>query len=306
MKKAFDLIRQTIQQWTEDRASRLAAALAFYTAFALTPVLVIALAVVGLFVNSSSAEALIEQQMAALAGTQGRQLIAGMLNASINLSSNSIVGIISLVVLFLGATGIFIQLQDALNTMWEVQLKPRRSIWRLVRERLFSLGVILGIGFLLLVSLLVSAALAAFGKWSSGLFPAFQTLLQMINFFLSLLVITVLFALLFKYVPDAVIAWKDVWLGAFVTAVLFTIGKTVIGLYLGNGAVTSRFGPAGALVILLLWVYYSAQIFLFGAEFTQVYANTYGSKIVPAPNAQSLTKGVQREQGSPHQTEKTK
>ncbi len=302
MKKAFELIKQTFQQWSEDRAPRLAAALAFYTAFALAPVLVITLALVGLFINQSSAQTYIEQQMASLAGTQGRELISSMLNASTNLGANALASIVSLVVLFLGSTGLFLQLQDALNTMWEVQAKPGRGIWRLVRERIFSFGMVLGIGFLLLVSLLISAALAALGTWTSGLFPGLQALMQMLNFFISLFVVTALFALVFKFVPDAVIAWKDVWLGAFVTAVLFTIGKVLIGLYLGNGTVTTGFAAAGALVVILLWVYYSAQILFFGAEFTQVYANKYGSKITPEKDAAPLTEGVRREQGIPHRT----
>ncbi len=305
VKKAFDLIKQTFQQWNEDRAPRLAAALAFYTAFALAPVLVIALALVGMFYHSGSAQALVEQQMGNLAGPQGRELITTMLRASTNLGSNLLATVIGIVVLFLGATGVFIQLQDALNTMWEVQPKSGRGIWGLIRERLFSLGMVLAIGFLLLVSLLVSTALAALATWISGLLSGVQALVQMLNFFISLFVVTALFALLFKYVPVAVIASKDVWLGAFVTALLFTIGKTFIGLYLGNGSVTNHFGAAGALVVILLWVYYSAQIFFFGAEFTQVYANTYGSKVVPKKDAIPLTEGIRREQGIPHQTDKS-
>jgi membrane protein len=181
--------------------------------------------------------------------------------------------------------GVFVQLQDALNTIWEVKPKPGRGVWGFIRHRILSLAMVLVIGFLLLVSLLLSAGLAAAGRWMSGLMPGGEGLWHVINAGVSFVVIALLFTLMFKYLPDVKIAWSDVWIGGTITALLFTIGKFALGMYLGRSSVASAYGAAGSLVILLLWVYYSAQIFLFGAEFTQVYANRFGRKLEPAENA---------------------
>ena len=198
-------------------------------------------------------------------------------------------GIVATVVatatLLLGASGVFGQLQDSLNTIWGVQPKEGRGIWGLIKDRFISFAALLGTGFLLLVSLVLSAGLAAFGKWFGGWLPAPEVVLQVLEFLISFAVITGLFAMIFKILPDAQVAWRDVWVGAALTALLFTVGKFAIGLYLGKSDVGSAYGAAGSLVILLVWVYYSAQILLFGAEFTQVYANAVGSRIVPSKDA---------------------
>jgi membrane protein len=194
--------------------------------------------------------------------------------------------VVAVATLLIGASGVFGQLQDALNTVWGVEPKEGRGVWGFIKDRFLSFVAVLGTGFLLLVSLVLSSALAALGKWFSGSLPLPEAVLQAINFLLSFIVITGLFALIFKVLPDAKVAWRDVWIGAALTAVLFTIGKFAIGLYLGKSNVASAYGAAGSLVIVLVWVYYSAQILLYGAEFTQVYANRFGERIVPAPDAQ--------------------
>jgi membrane protein len=187
--------------------------------------------------------------------------------------------------LLLGASGVFAQLQDSLNSIWGVKPKEGRGLWGLIRDRFLSVAALLGTGFLLLVSLALSAALSAFGKWFGRWLPAPEFVLQISELLISLAVITGLFALMFKVLPDAQVAWRDVWVGAALTALLFTIGKFAIGLYVGKSGVGSAYGAAGSLVIILIWVYYSAQILLFGAEFTQVYANSVGARIVPSENA---------------------
>jgi membrane protein len=205
----------------------------------------------------------------------------------------------SIATLLFGASGVFGALQDALNTIWEVTPKPGRGMLGMLRDRFVSFTMLLGVGFLLLVALVLSAGLAALGKFLGGLLPIPEAVLQAMNFVISFGVITLLFALIYKILPDAEIRWSDVWTGAAVTALLFTIGKFVLGLYLGKGSAGSAYGAAGSLIVVLLWVYYSAQILFFGAEFTQVYANTYGSRVVPSPNAVPLTPEAQAEQGMP-------
>jgi len=279
----------------------LAAALAYYTAFSLAPILVIAIAVVGVVFDRQAAREQVVRQINSLAGPQGAELVDSMLNAAQDMGENVLATVFGLLALIFGATGVFGQLQDALNTMWEVAPKPQKGITGFIKKRFFSFTMVVGVGFLLLVSLAISAALSALSEWSVGLLPGLEAVMQGINFVVSLLVITLLFALVFKYVPDAEIAWWDVWLGAGVTALLFTIGKLLIGLYLGNTDVTEGFGAAGALVVILLWVYYSAQISFFGAEFTQVYANAYGSRVVPDEDAVALSEEARLQQGMPRE-----
>jgi membrane protein len=299
--RLWDLLRKTLTEWQEDKAPRLAAALAYYTAFSLAPILVIAIAVVGLVFDRQAAREQVVRQINSLAGPQGAELIDTMLNAAQDMGENMLATVFGVLALIFGASGVFGQLQDALNTMWEVAPKPQKGILGFIKKRFFSFTMVVGVGFLLLVSLAISAALSALSEWSVGLVPELEVVMQVINFVVSFLVITLLFALVFKYVPDAEIAWRDVWLGAGVTALLFTIGKLLIGLYLGNTDVTEGFGAAGALVVILLWVYYSAQISFFGAEFTQVYANAYGSRVVPDEDAVALSEEARLEQGMPRE-----
>jgi membrane protein len=237
-------------------------------------------------------------------GPDGADLIRTMLDGAQKPAAGIIATILGVIGLVLGALGAFGQLQDALNTIWEVKPKEGRGIRGLIQDRLLSLSMVLVVGFLLMVSLVVSAGLSAVGNVVGGLLPESELLLSLVNFIISFVVITVLFALMFKYLPDAKIAWADVWIGAAITALLFTIGKQLIGLYLGNSTTASSYGAAGSLVVLLLWVYYSAQIFLLGAEFTQVYANQFGSRVQPAANAEPVTAQDRAQQGLPHEPER--
>lgn len=284
-KTAFDVLKQTVSDWADDKAPRLGAALAYYTIFSIAPLIVIVIAIAGIWFGKEAAQGQIFGQLSSLVGEQGAEAISGLLQAADKPHEGIIASVLAAVTLVFGATGVFVQLQDALNTIWEVKPKPGRGVWKFIRQRLLSLTMVFGIGFLLLVSLVMSAGLAAAGKWLEGAMPGGEKVWQVLNFILSFLVIAVLFSLMFKYLPDVRISWRDVWLGGALTALLFTIGKFALGMYLGRSSVSSAYGAAGSLVIVLLWVYYSAQILFFGAEFTQVYANRFGKKLEPSPNA---------------------
>ncbi len=298
LKAVWRLLKETFAEWNQDKAERLAAALAYYTMFSLAPLLVIVIAIAGLVFGQEAARGNIVGQIQGLVGREGAQFIqAAIQNASKPKSGGTIASIISVVVLLFGASWVFGALQDALNTIWEVQPKPGRGVITIIRTRFLSFAMILGIGFLLLVSLVVSAALAAVFNLIGKLLPAFSFLLPTANFVISFAVITLLFALIYKVLPDVKIVWRDVWIGSAMTSLLFTIGKSLLGLYLGNGSFGSTYGAAGSLVIILAWVYYSAQILFFGAEFTKVYTKRYGSQIVPDENAVPLTEEARAEQG---------
>jgi membrane protein len=280
------LLKLSFQDWKDDKASRLSAALAYYTIFSLAPMLLIILAVTSIFWSRDAVQIQVLNQVEGLVGAEGRTFMSDLLTSASSPARGILGTIIGIVTLVFGALGVFNELHNALNTIWEVEEEEQtesgfiEGIKKILFGRLLSFGMILGIGFLLLVSLVISAGLSAVQETVGNAIPLSEILLQILNLVISIGVITVLFALIFKFLPDAEIAWRDVWLGAFVTALLFSLGKFLIGLYLGNSTVGSSFGAAGSLVLLLLWIYYSAQILLFGAEFTQVYANKFGSKIV--------------------------
>lgn len=285
------LFQLSFREWSDDKASRLAAALAYYTIFSLAPLLVLVIAITGLLWQKDVVRTQILHQVQGLVGAQGAAFVGNLVNSKGTFGQGIFATIVGVITLILGALGVFGALQDSLNTIWDVEEKKTRGFFqgikRLVMDRLISFTMVLGIGFLLLVSLVISTGLTAVQNGLANMLPFSQVWVQVINLAISVGVITVLFAFLFKFLPDAKIAWRDVWLGAFMTALLFSIGKTLIGLYLGSSNVASSYGAAGSLIILLLWIYYSAQIFFFGAEFTQVYANHYGSRIVPEANAVS-------------------
>lgn len=281
VKSIFKLIKEAFGEWQQDKASMLAAALAYYTVFSIAPLLVIAIAIAGAIFGQDAAQGEIVSQINQLVGQEGAEAIETILANADRPQLGSLASIISVVVLFIGASGVFAQLQEALNTVWNVQAKPNAGIWEFIRKRLLSFGMVLAIGFLLLVSLILSAMLSGISKLEINLLPGLTPLWQLVNFAVSFGLITLLFALIYKYLPDAKIRWKDVWIGATITALLFTIGKFLIGLYLGRGSLGSAYGAAGSLIVFLAWVFYSAQILLFGAEFTQVYARKYGKKILP-------------------------
>lgn len=295
----IELLKQTFTEWQEDKASRLAAALSYYTAFSLAPLLIIVIAITALAFGQDAAQGEIVGQLQDLVGREGAQAIETMIENSRKPTEGTIATLISIVILIFGATGVFSQLQDALNTIWNVAPKPGRGVKGIVKDRFLSFAMVIGIGFLLLVSLVLSAALSALSNYIGHLVPSLNVVWPLVNFLFSFAVITFLFAVIYKVLPDVKITWNDVWIGAAITALLFTIGKTLIGLYLGNSSVGSTYGAAGSFVVLLLWVNYSAQILFFGAEFTQVYANRFGSRIQPAPNAVLLTDAERARQGIP-------
>ena len=288
IKTIFKLLKETFQEWQQDKVSRLAAALAYYTVFSITPLLVIAIAIAGAVFGQEAAKGEIVSQINGLVGDQGAKAIEVALANADQPNISGAASLISIAILLLGASGVFAQLQEALNTIWNIKAKPNGGIWEFIRKRLLSFGMVLAIGFLLLVSLLVSAALSGIGKFEISILPGFTLIWQIINFAISFGFITLLFGLIYKYLPDAKIKWDDVIVGAIITALLFTFGKFIIGLYLGRGSLGSAYGAAGSLVIFLAWVYYSAQILLFGAEFTQVYARKFGKKITPNRHAQYM------------------
>jgi membrane protein len=282
----LDLFKQTASEWMEDDAPSLGAALAYYTVFSLAPLMTIAIAIAGFFFGKEAAQGQIFDELRVLLGEEGGKAVQEMVqSANAQPTAGVIATIISVVVLLFGASGVFGQLQASLNTIWGVKPKPGRGVLGMIKDRLLSFGFTLVVGFLLLVSLLLTAGIALVANWVGGLMPGSETIAQILNIVLSLVMITLLFATIFKFLPDAKIAWRDVWIGAFLTALLFTIGKFALGLYLGKSGVASSYGAAGSLIVLLLWVYYSSQILFFGAEFTQVYANRFGSRVAPADNA---------------------
>jgi membrane protein len=288
IKSSLALLKQTAVEWVAQSVPRLGAALAFYTLFALAPLLIIVLAIAGFWFGEEAARRELFSQISGLVGREGGEAIQAVVSAANKPKAGAWATVMAIATLFLGATGVFVHLQDALNTIWGVQRLPGRGLRNFIKSRLLSFSIIVGLGFLLLVSLVINAALAAFGKFMSGILPAQESIWQAINFIISFGVITVMFALIFKVLPDVKIGWRDVWVGALLTALLFNLGQFLIGLYLGKSSVTSAYGAAGALVLVLLWVYYSAQILFFGAKFTEIYANKYGSDLKPVTGAKTV------------------
>jgi membrane protein len=286
LRVGWDLVKQTFREWNEDKATHLAAALAYYTVFSLAPILIIVIAIAGFFFGREAVQGQVMNQMNDLIGEKSAATIQMAIQSAYKPTSGIIATIIGIVMLLFGASGVFSQLQDSLNTIWGVEPKPGRSWWIIVKERFASFTAILGIGFLLLVSLIVSAAISAMGKYLGSVLPLSEALLQWINFFVSFGVISALFAMIFKILPDVKISWKDVLVGSLMTALLFDIGKFLIGFYLGKSSAASAYGAAGTILVVLLWAYYSSLILIFGAEFTQVYANRFGKGVVPTENAQ--------------------
>jgi membrane protein len=284
-KRLFRLLKASFQEWQNDKASRLAAALAYYTVFSLSPLLILAIAIAGAIFGEQAARGEIVGQIQGLLGQEGAQAVQTAIENANQPNVSSIASIISIIVLLFGASGVFVQLQDALNTIWNVKVNPEAGFGNLIRKRLLSFSMILVIGFLLLVSLIISAALSGISHYLNDMIPGLDLLWQLLNIVISFVVITLLFAFIYKYLPDVEIQWRDVWIGAAITALLFTLGKWILGVYLGQSSFGSTYGAAGSLVVLLAWVYYSAQILFFGAEFTQVYARRYGSQIVPDRHA---------------------
>jgi membrane protein len=274
------MLKEAFTDWKDDQAPRLGAALAYYTIFSLAPLILIAVAIAGLVFGKDAAEGRIVDEIGGLVGESGARAIQGVVASAGKPASGILATIAGLAALLFGASGAFNELRQAMNTVWEVPEREGGGIKALIRDRILSFAMVLFIGFLLLVSLLLSAGLSAMGEMMGGVLSAKLHVLQIVNTVVSLGVVTVLFAMIFKFLPDATpaVAWKDVWTGAFMTAILFTIGKVGIGFYLGRGTVGSAYGAAGSLLVILVWVYYAAQILFFGAELTQVYASRHGSR----------------------------
>lgn len=296
LKRFWKLLKLSFQEWQADKASRLAAALAYYTAFSIAPVLLLVIAIAGFFLGQEAAKGEVFEQINGLVGAEGARAIESMLENSQDRDSSAIATIISLALLIFGASGVFLHLKESLNAIWNVEEAAEQGgIVNTIRSRLLSFSMIPVIGFLLLVSLSLSALLSGVanvigGEWQTW-FPAIRAL----NIAASFGMITLLFAVIYKVLPDANVQWSDVWVGAAATSLLFSIGKWGIGLYIGNSSIGSTYGAAGSFVVLLVWIYYSAQILFFGAEFTQVYANRYGSRISPtsqSPNSSSANQTV--------------
>ena len=295
-KEALDMLKATAAEWVGDNATSLAAALAYYTAFSIAPLLIIIIAVLEIFWQgqSTSAQDEILYQIRGLVGPEGESAIEGILtNMQNSEASGGVAAVIGVATLLFGATAAFVQLQNSLNTIWEV--KPAGGIKNLILSRILSFGLILTVGFLLLASLVVTALLAALNNFVTDLAPALEVVFQVINQVVAFGVVTLLFALIYRYLPDARVEWRDVWIGAAITALLFTLGKFLIGLYLAESSAASAYGAAGSFVILLLWIYYSSMVLFFGAEFTQVYARRHGSGIQPAKGAVRTEQGEAEE-----------
>ena len=274
----FDICKKTVIAWVDDYAPSMGAAISYYTAFSIAPLLVIVIAIAGYFFGEEAVRGALQDQISGLVGSDGAAAIQGLVSSARAPAEGVVASGISLAILVVGATTVFAEIQSALDRIWHVPEKAKPSgLWGLLRARFLSFGLILGLAFLLIASLAVSAGVAALGTWFSGLLPGWEILLQGLNMALSVVVETVLFAMIFKLMPSTRIAWSDVWVGAAVTAALFELGKVLIGLYVGKAGISSTYAAAGSIAIILIWVYYAAQIFLLGAEFTKVYATEYGS-----------------------------
>ena len=295
--RAVRLLKSTFADWMEDNALRLSAALAYYSIFSIAPLLIIAISVAGLVLGPEAVSGHLQGQLEGYIGAQAAEGVQSIVQSASKPSQSWFGAIIGFVTLLLGASGVFGQLKDALNTIWEVKAAPGRGIWRLVRDRLLNFGMVLVIGFLLLASLVLTTALAALSGYFESLFGIPSVVGGVFGFVASLGVVTALFALIFKVLPDARIEWRNVWIGAFVTGLLFELGKFGLGFYLGREGTASGFGAASSVVLLLLWVYYASCILLFGAEFTQVYAREHGHEIQPARGAVAVTAGMRAQQG---------
>jgi membrane protein len=284
---SFGLLKQTFSEWLEDKAPQLGAALAYYTVFSLAPLILVLLAIVGLIFRNDPGGAWnkITEQMSYFLDKSAVEVVQNIAQKAAQPNKSLLATIIGILLALFGASGVFGQLQDALNTIWGVKAKPGGGIWGFLRSRFLSFAMVGGVCFLLLVSLTLESVLKGFSHYIQGVLPGGIIIAMAVYWIFDLTVVILLFAIIFKFLPDAKIQWRDVWIGAVITAIFFAIGKWALGLYLGSGSAASAYGAASSLITLLLWVYYSSQILLFGAEFTQVYACRAGRGIAPDEHA---------------------
>jgi membrane protein len=279
LRRLGSVLSKAANAWMTDHAQSMGAALSYYTIFSIAPLLLIAISVAGIVFGQDAAQGAVVDQLQGLIGQAGAEAVQGLLKSVSKPTEGMLATVTGAVVLVIGSTSVFAELQDDLNRIWQVPTRKKvSSWWAFLRTRILSIGMIFAMGFLLLVSLAASAAFDAFAAWSTSSFGGWETLAHGANFVVSFVLTTALFAMIYRFMPQATIEWRDVGIGALVTAFLFSIGKYLIGLYIGKSALASGFGAAGSLAVLLAWVYYSAQIFLFGAEFTWAYAHAFGSR----------------------------
>jgi len=277
-KVIYELLKSTYDEWSRDKAPRMGAALAYYTIFSLAPLLVIAIAIAGFVFGREAVEGRITYEIQGLIGSESARAVQTMIQSAHKPAHGVLATIFGVAILLIGASGVFTEMQDALNTIWKVDTTSKTGVWNMLKYRFLSFGMVLGIGFLLLVSLLLSAALTAVATYASSFLPIPPAAIHAMDFLFSVFFIAALMALIFKFLPDAKIAWGDVWVGAALTSLLFTAGKFLIGFYIGKSVTMSAYGAAGSVVIILAWIYYSAQLLYFGAEFTHVYSKACGSR----------------------------
>jgi membrane protein len=295
------LAKEAVLAWMDDFAPSMGAALAYYTLFSLAPLLLLVISIAGIVFGADAARGEVQAQLGGLIGSEGAVAIEGLLKSASHPARSIVASLVGVATLIIGATSIFAELQSDLDRIWRVpELRRPNGLMGLIRTRILSFGLIVSIGFLLLVSLVVSAGLTALGHWWGPMFEGWAAALQVVNQVVSFAFITILFALMYRILPSVFVGWQDVWLGAAVTALLFTAGKYAIGVYLGTASVSSGFGAAGSLVVLLVWVFYSAQIFLLGAEFTWIYAHSHGSRAAEGPVTTPSPVRVQTTDPLPH------
>ena len=310
LKSVWLLLKDSAIAWDNDNIGQQGAALAFFTVLSLSPLLIIVVVLSSFGFGREAASGHLVSQIRGLIGIEGARFVQSLITNAYKSDSNLPAAIFSIAMLLVGASAVFISLRDSLNTIWRIQQKPIGIVRAFLRGRYLSFAMILGIGFLLLVSLILSAALAAMSDYLGKILPILTGLVSLLDFLISFIGITAIFAFMFKFLPAATLRWKDVWVGAAVTSLLFSIGKLAIGLYLGNGAIGSTFGAATSLVIIMLWAYYSSQIVLYGAEFTRLYAMRFGTKILPSAGAVQIvmhkveTRRVQESRDNVHESEK--
>jgi membrane protein len=294
VKSIWELLRDSFNRWQQDNAPRLAAALTYYTIFSITPVIVIALAVAGAVLGPEAARGALYSETVQFVGDAGAKVIQGLVENAAKPETNLIATVTGIVALILASSGLFAELQAALNLIWGIHIDPPKAflmgVLRLIRDRLLAFGLVLGAGALLLVFSVLSTVISALGNVISGVWSSGSNyVLQALTFVTTSLVMAAIFAVIFKVLPDALVAWGDVWIGAAFTAFLLNIGRLLIGLYLSTTSIATAFGAAGSFIVLLVWVNFSAQIFYMGAEFTHVYANKYGSHILAIQQMQTLS-----------------